>query len=91
MGSSSLLFEKFGHRSMELIEAEEMWLGNRYVLVRSWWRFAFERLGRAAESLENESSFLVDANVEPLSMLVDVTPSGCTGSSAGENATASGR
>lgn len=66
------LFEKFGYRSTELIEAEETWLGNRYLLVRSRWSFVFERLGRAAANLENESSFPVDTGAEPFRTLVYV-------------------
>lgn len=66
------VFEQFGHRLTELIDVQEMWLGERYVLVRSRWRFTFERSGQAVESLENESSFLVDAGAEPFRILVYV-------------------
>lgn len=66
------LFDQFGHRSTELIDVEEIWLGDRYVLVRSRWRFVFDRLGDAPGSLVNESTFLVDAGEEPFRILVYV-------------------
>lgn len=66
-------FEELGHRSTELIEAQEIWLGDRYVLVRSRWRFVFERLGQAVENLDTESNFLVDTGAEPFRILVYVS------------------
>lgn len=66
------IFEQLGHRSTELTDVQEQWLGERYVLVRSRWRFTFERSGQAVESLENESSFLVDAGAGPFRILVYV-------------------
>ena len=47
------IFEAAGHRWTELVDAEETWLGERYALVRTRWRFVFER---APESMETESS-----------------------------------
>lgn len=66
------LFEEMGHRSTELMEASEIWLGESYVLVRSRWCFVFDPIGRAAEILETESSFLLDAGAEPFRILVYV-------------------
>ena len=66
------VFEQAGHRSTELIDAQEFWLGERYVLVRTRWRFAFELPPSAPYTLDTESSFLVDAGAEPFRILVYV-------------------
>jgi hypothetical protein len=64
------VFEEAGHRSTELADAQELWLGDRYVLVRTRWRFAFELEGDAPYTLDTESSFVVDAGAEPFRILV---------------------
>ncbi|HEV2134390.1 MAG TPA: hypothetical protein VGR47_09005 [Terracidiphilus sp.] len=64
------IFEQAGHRSTELAGAQELWLGERYVLVRTRWRFAFELDTKAPYTLETESDFVVDAGAEPFRILV---------------------
>lgn len=62
-------FESFGHKRTELVEVQETWLDDRYTMVRTRWRFIFERESRGSENLETESSFLVDAGAEAFRIL----------------------
>ncbi|HEX8712870.1 MAG TPA: hypothetical protein VF730_13415 [Terracidiphilus sp.] len=64
------IFAGFGHKSTELADAQEKWLDTRYALVRTRWRFSFDRGQNGPETLETESSFVVDAGAEPFRILV---------------------
>ena len=66
------IFEQFGHRSTELSDAQEQWLGDRYVLIRTRWRFTFAPASSAPYMLDTQSDFLVDAGAEAFRILVYV-------------------
>lgn len=66
------VFEQFGHRSTELADVEEFWLGDRYVLARTRWRFTCEHGGQTRQMLDTASSFLIDAGAEPFRILLYV-------------------
>lgn len=63
------LFDSAGHKSTELSDAQETWLDGRYALVRTRWRFAFQRGLPESAIIETESSFLVDVGAEPFRIL----------------------
>jgi hypothetical protein len=64
------MFEKMGCRRTELMGVEEQRLDARYVSARTRWRLTFEREGSEAVPIEVESTYLVDAGVEPFRIVV---------------------
>jgi hypothetical protein len=64
------MFARMGCRKTELIGIEETRIDARYVWVRTWWRLTFERPEREPMLLDVESTYLIDAGVEPMRFLV---------------------
>jgi hypothetical protein len=64
------LFESLGCRRTELISRDATWIDTRYVSVRTGWRLTFERPGAEASPIIVESTFLIDAGVEPFRILL---------------------
>lgn len=64
------MFERMGCRKTELIGIDEQRLDGRFVSARTRWRLTFERAGLEPLAAEVESTYLVDAGVEPVRILV---------------------
>lgn len=64
------MFAQMGCKRTELIGVEESRLDARYISARTRWRLTFERAGDPALPIEVESTYLVDAGIEPYRILV---------------------
>jgi hypothetical protein len=58
------LFDRVGCQSTELIELKESWLGARYALASTRWRFIFRSTEGQPTPVEVDSTFLIDAGME---------------------------
>jgi hypothetical protein len=67
------LFDSLGCTSNELISLEETALNERYSLARTRWRFTFDRSPDAPQTLDVDSTFLVDTGGDAPRILLYLT------------------
>lgn len=59
------LFDQLGRRSTELMEIEETWLGDRYVVAKTKWRFLFRTADGRDELVDVDTTYLIDTGTNP--------------------------